>query len=153
VTRSLAVALWALIGGACASGGVAPTATTSPTLTGTTWRLVELRSNDDRIGVVRPAQGEVYTMALEPGGRATIRIDCNRGSGSWTTEPSDGDSGSLTFGPLATTKVYCGPDSMDQRITRDAAYVRTYLLRDGRLYLDLMADGGTYVWEPAPPSP
>ena len=48
------------------------------------------------------------------------------------------------------TKVYCGPASMDQRIARDAEYVRAFLLRDGRLHLDLMADGGTYAWEPAP---
>ena len=113
---------------------------------------MELRSNDDSIGVVKPGDGELYTMTLEPDGRTTMRIDCNRATGSWTTEPSDGDSGSFGFGPLAMTKVYCGPDSMDQRIARDAAYIRAYLLRDGRLYLDLMADGGTYVWEPVPPS-
>jgi hypothetical protein len=36
---------------------------------------------------------------------------------------------------------------MDTQIARDAQYVRTYVLRDGRLYLNLMADGGNYVWE------
>jgi hypothetical protein len=37
---------------------------------------------------------------------------------------------------------------MDVQIARDSEYVRSFLLRDGRLYLDLMADGGQYVWEP-----
>jgi heat shock protein HslJ len=138
---------------ACASGGVDPTAAgADPSLTGTTWRLVEFRSNDDRIGVVRPGDGDLYTMTLDSDGRTTMRIDCNQGFGNWAAEPGDGDSGAFTFGPLSMTKVYCGPDSMDQRIARDAQYIRTYLLRDGRLYLDLMADGGTYVWEPATPS-
>jgi len=30
-----------------------------------------------------------------------------------------------------------------------APYVRAYLLRNGRLHLSLMADGGILVWEPA----
>jgi hypothetical protein len=43
------------------------------------------------------------------------------------------------------TKMFCPPPSFDMQIARDAEYVRSYLLRDGRLYLNLMADGGTYV--------
>ena len=43
---------------------------------------------------------------------------------------------------------FCQQPSMDVQIARDSEYVRSFLLRDGRLYLDLMADGGQYVWEP-----
>jgi hypothetical protein len=31
---------------------------------------------------------------------------------------------------------------------RDLAYVRSYLLKDGKLYMSLMADGGVYEWAP-----
>ncbi|MCU0812246.1 MAG: hypothetical protein MUE59_14660, partial [Thiobacillaceae bacterium] len=31
---------------------------------------------------------------------------------------------------------------------RDLAHVRSYLLKDGKLYLSLMADGGIYEWAP-----
>ncbi len=57
-------------------------------------------------------------------------------------------NGSFKFGPLATTKALCPPPSMDEQVASDAQYVRSYLLKDGRLYLSLMADGGIYVWEP-----
>jgi hypothetical protein len=38
---------------------------------------------------------------------------------------------------------------MDESITAHAGFVRSYLLKEGRLYLSLMADGGIYAWEPA----
>ena len=31
-----------------------------------------------------------------------------------------------------------------------AGFVRSFVLREGRLYLSLMADGGILVWEPDP---
>lgn len=44
--------------------------------------------------------------------------------------------------------MFCAPDSLDQRIIRDLAYVRSYRLKDGNLYMSLMADGGIYEWVP-----
>ena len=79
-----------------------------------------------------------------------MRLDCNRGTGTWTAEGDE--RGEFTFGPLGVTKVYCGPTSLDQHIARDTELVRTYVLRERRLYLDLTDDGGTYVWELAEPS-
>jgi len=37
---------------------------------------------------------------------------------------------------------------MDEQIASQIQYIRSYLMKDGRLYLSLMADGGIYVWEP-----
>jgi heat shock protein HslJ len=146
---SIAVAtLGASIVAACSPHQSGPA---SDGLTGTSWRFVEFRSNDDRIGVVRPTNPASYTMSLEPDGRVSMRLDCNSAAGTWEGGATGGESGSFRFGPLAMTRVYCPQPSMDVQIARDAEYVRSYLLRDGRLYLDLMADGGTYVWEPAGP--
>ena len=33
-------------------------------------------------------------------------------------------------------------------LKEEVGFVRSYLLKDGRLYLSLMADGGIYAWEP-----
>jgi heat shock protein HslJ len=143
---------------ACGQGRVSTPTPAEPTpaggLAGTSWQLVEFRSSDDTIGIVRPDDPTRYTMTLEDGGRVSMQLNCNRGSGTWKSAASDGDSGTFTFGPLAVTRAFCPPPSMDDRISRDADFVRTYLLRDGRLYLDLMADAGQYVWAPrATPRP
>jgi membrane-bound inhibitor of C-type lysozyme len=121
----------------------------APALAGSSWRLVEIQSSDDRIGTARPDDPVKYTLALGADGRASLRLNCNRGTGAWSSTPTGADSGSFSLGPLAVTKAFCPPPSLDDRIARDSQYIRTYLLRNGRLYLNLMADGGTYIWEDA----
>ena len=130
-----------------------PPATAAPaavSLAGSNWRLVEFRSSDDAIGVIRPDDPAKYTMSLAGDGRVSMRLNCNRANGPWSSKASSQDSGSFTFGNLAMTRALCPPPSLDQQIARDAGYVRSYLLRGGNLYLNLMADGGTYVWAPDP---
>jgi heat shock protein HslJ len=118
-------------------------------LAGTRWRLVRFLSMDDAIGEIRPDDPAVYTMALNADGSVQMQLNCNRASGTWSIDPaSDRLSGSFSFGRLATTRAQCPPPSMDERIAADAQWVRGYLLRDGRLNLSLMADGGIYTWEP-----
>lgn len=118
-------------------------------LAGTTWRLVEIQSMDDAVGTVYPDDPSIYTMQLNSDSTVTMQLNCNRANGTWTITPSDdGESGGFEFGPLATTRALCPPPSLDERIARDAEYVRSYLIKDERLYMSLMADGGIYVWEP-----
>lgn len=118
-------------------------------LAGTEWRLVEIQSMDDAVGTARPDDPSLYTMTLNADGSVAMRLNCNRAMGRWSVEPSaDPANGGFRFGPLATTKALCPPPSLDERLAADADYVRGYLLRDGRLYLSLYADGGIYAWEP-----
>lgn len=118
-------------------------------LEGSSWRLVEIRSMDDARGTTRPDDPAKYTLAFGDDGRLSARLDCNRGNGPWRHEPADPASGSLAIGPLATTKALCPPPTLGDRLARDLGDVRSYLLRDGRLHLSLMADAGILVWEPA----
>jgi heat shock protein HslJ len=131
-------------------GSAAETAAGSDNpLAGTNWRLVEFQSMDDATGTIRPDDPSLYTMHLNADGTVNMRLNCNRANGSWSAEPgADGESGRFEFGPLATTRALCPPPSLDEQIAAQADYVRSYLLRDGRLHLSLMADGGIYVWEP-----
>jgi len=88
-------------------------------------------------------------MDLKSDGTVHMHLNCNYANGNWSAIPSsDGKSGNFTFGPLAATRALCVPPSMDEHILAQAKYIRGYLLKDGRLYLSLMADGGIYTWEP-----
>lgn len=133
--------------------GGEPQAATSPAaLAGTSWRLVEFQSMDDAIGTLRPEDPSDYTMRLQGDGTATMKLDCNSAKGTWSAEPAeDGQSGTFAFGPLAATLAICAPPSMGEQIGRDAEFVRSFLLRDGRLYLSLMADAGIYAWQQESP--
>ncbi len=121
----------------------------TPSLKGSTWQLVGIQSMDDAQGLKRPANPSRYTLSLQADGRAVLQLDCNRATGSWQVEPStDPGNGSFRFGPLASTKALCPAPSLGEPLARQLPYVRGYLLRDGRLNLSLLADGGILIWEP-----
>jgi len=137
----LAAFLLAVIGHVCAQ--TAPQAATS-TLSGTSWQLVRFQSSDDK--TLTPAERVKYTMVFDRDGGVSVRIDCNRGHGTWKSEGPN----QLQFGPLALTRAMCPPAPLNDRIPNDWAYVRSYILKNGHLFLSLMADGGTYEFEPFP---
>lgn len=106
---------------------------------------------DDAQGTTKPSDPALYTMRLGADGSVAMRLNCNRATGTWSATPGpDGTSGTFQFGPLAGTRALCPPPSLDERITAQSQYVRSYLLKDGRLSLTMMADGGIWIWEPAP---
>lgn len=118
-------------------------------LAGTAWQLNAIQSMDDVQGTTRVAEPDRFTLEFGHDGRAVLRLDCNRGTASWKAVPgADGSSGQIEFGPIAGTRARCPPPHLDERIVRDLGYVRGYLLRDGKLHLSLMADGGIYEWRP-----
>ena len=112
-------------------------------LGGSTWQLVRFQGGDDKVLV--PDDRAKYTIAFGADGMVSARIDCNRGRGTWS---SPGPS-QLQFGPLALTRAMCPPGSLHDPIVRQLPYIRSYVMRDGRLYLSLMADGGTYEFAAA----
>jgi len=131
---------------ACASPSKVPSAQSNApaSLEGSSWRLVQIAMSD---GVTRPAiERSRYTIGFGKEGVLNVRFDCNRGRGSWTSS----GPGNLEFGPLALTRAMCPPGSLHDELVRQWPHVRSYLVKDGRLFLVLMADGGTIEFEPAP---
>ena len=113
-----------------------------PSLSGTSWQLVRIQSMDDKVAT--PADRSKYTMTFGADGRVNMRVDCNRGSGTWKSA----EASQLVFGPMAMTRAMCPPESLHDRIVKDMPYVRSYVIKDGHLFLSLMADGGIYEFEP-----
>jgi para-nitrobenzyl esterase len=121
-----------------------PAASTPPSLGGTAWRLVRFQGGDDTI--LTPDDGTKYTLSFGKDGTVSVRIDCNRGHGTWTTPgPSQ-----LTLGPLALTRAMCPPGSLHDRIVRDWSFIRSHVIQRGHLFLALVADAGIYEFEPMP---
>lgn len=112
------------------------------TLGGTSWQLVKFQSGDDKTLV--PDDKAKYTIALAHDGGVSARIDCNRGHGMWKSSGPN----QIEFGPMALTRAMCPPAPLAERFTKDLPYFRSYTIKDGHLFLALMADGGTYEFEP-----
>ena len=91
-----------------------------------------------------PDDGGKDTIEFSAGGQLAARIDCNRGRGTWKSSGPN----QLELGPLALTRALCPPGSLHDHIVKQWGYVRSYIVKDGHLFLSLMADGGIYEFEP-----
>jgi len=142
-------AKWAVLVGLGLGGCAAPPVVRDTgSLAGSAWQLHAIQSMDDAQGTTRIAEPKRFTLRLESDGRAALQLDCNRGTATWNAKPAGDGSGSLTFGPVAATRALCAPPHVDERVVRDLAFVRSYRLKDGALFMSLMADGGIYEWRP-----
>ena len=127
------------------NSGTATTAASRPPseLAGTTWRLLKFEGGDGKI--LKPDDPSKYTIELAADGQLSARLDCNRGRGVWKSAGSS----QVSFGPMALTRAQCAPDSLHDQIVKQWINIRSYVIRDGHLFLALMADGGIYEFEPA----
>ena len=92
-----------------------------------------------------PADATRYTITLEASGRATMRLDCNRGSAQWHR---DGDR--LVFSPIAATKMMCPRGSLDVAFASDLTQVDGWRV-DGETLVLAGRDGSTMRFRPAAP--
>ncbi|KRA82561.1 hypothetical protein ASD76_00155 [Altererythrobacter sp. Root672] len=140
VALSLAASLSACATSSSSEGG-------GPALTGTEWHLDHFESSDDSIGTIRPKPDEVYTLTLNPDGNITMQLSCNRGGGQWTSADYRKDRGSIELKMGFSSMAACPPGNFDN-LTMRLPNVRTFVIQDGKLHLNLMMDAGNYVWRP-----
>jgi para-nitrobenzyl esterase len=113
-------------------------------LAGTSWQLVKLQGADEMTNV--PDDKSKYTIRFGRDGRVSARVDCNRGGSTWRSSKA----GELKFGSWSMTRAKCSSGSLHDRIVTEGAAVRSYVIRDGHLFLSGMAAGGFYELEPLP---
>jgi len=87
----------------------------------TSWHLVKFQSSDGTI--LKPDDKAKYTIAFEPDGRLSARIDCNRGRGTWKSSTASARVGS------ARTHPHDVPARIAPRSDRQAVALRP-LVRD-----------------------
>ena len=110
-------------------------------LGGTSWQFVRFQGGDGK--VLAPDDKAKYTIDFAADGVVSTRFDCNRGRGGWKSA----GPGQIEFGPMALTRAQCPPGSLHDHFVKQWSYVRSFVVRDGRLFLSLMADGGIYEFE------
>jgi len=114
-------------------GGGAPT-----TIVGSTWQWQELAGGDGSITTVDdPAR---YTIEFRDDGTVAVRADCNSGFGTYREA-----GGGLEISVTGVTRAACPEGSLADLYVRDLGFVRTYVLEEGTLHMNLMADAGNLV--------
>ena len=113
-------------------------------LNGTSWQLVKFQGPDER--TFTPDDKSKYTITFQRNGRVAVRVDCNRGSSTWKVSGKD----DLQFGSWSRTNAKCGAGSLHDQIVTEGADVHKFDIKDGRLFLFGMPQGGYYELEPMP---
>lgn len=117
----------------------------APSLVGTLWVWQETLMSDG--ARITPQAPERYTIEFLSEWRVQLRVDCNRGRGSYET----GDDGRITLGPIATTKMLCPRDSQDTEFLNGLANVGSYKIASAdELWLMIKFDSGTMRFRGVP---
>lgn len=83
-------------------------------------------------------QPDRYTLEIQPGGKALVRADCNRGTASYKL---DGRGLSIKLGAL--TRAACPAGSLSDRFLKALEGVVSHRTKGQNLFLDLPAENGT----------
>ncbi|MFM7349898.1 MAG: META domain-containing protein [Erythrobacter sp.] len=118
--RLAAAATLALLTGACA------TVPETQPLAGTKWQLAEIETGGSTT-TLDPAIQRRHTLAFREGGELQAQLDCNRGRGTWTA----GSAGTITFGPVMSTRMMCPQPSFGDRLAGGLAGVQRYTTAPG----------------------
>lgn len=114
-------------------------------LSGTSWRLVQLQSDN---AALVPPNVEGYTLTFMADGSLVMQLGCNRGMAKWQAGRSSARGGSLSISPGAMTRAMCGPGAIDTKLAADMGQVRTFTMVGKHMHMALEGDAETYVWEP-----
>lgn len=110
-------------------------------LTGTTWAWMAFTDPTQQFVVDAPQN---YTLDFQADGSLVVVADCNNAMGTYTI---DGSSLSIVMGPM--TMAACPPGSLSDDFVRYLGSAAIFFFEEGKLFIDLTADGGTMTFAPA----
>lgn len=104
------------------------------------WRETAYANGD----VVTAQQPEKFIITFTEDGTFSATTDCNNGSGSYEVV-----EGSLSFGPIASTKKACFGETQEQTFWNMLSLVDGYTVtEEGILALLLAEDSGSIIFDP-----
>jgi D-alanyl-D-alanine carboxypeptidase len=104
------------------------------------WHWIGLSDPTQQIAIEQPAD---YVLAFQGDGTILVQADCNNATANYTTA-----DGAITIAVGPMTKAACPPGSRSDQFVTLISNVARYSFKDGNLYIDLKADGGTLTFAP-----
>jgi len=110
------------------------------------WQWTQLTETDPAGQSVVP-DPEDYVLVLREDGSVSLTADCNQGQTTYTVE---GDT--ISFGVIASTKAFCGEDSLDMTFLEKVGMGGTWRVENEQLVLELNENAGTMVFDNGGPA-
>lgn len=112
-------------------------------LAATQWTLIDVR--EPAGAPARDVSLNKYTLEFQPENRVAMKLDCNRGTGTWSAQAATPRSGTLRFGPIASTRALCLDGGQGERIAANLSGNWPYEIYDGRL--TIRTANATYTFD------
>jgi para-nitrobenzyl esterase len=96
--------------------------------------------------VLTPAKRTNYTVRFGKDGRTSLKVDCNRGAGSWKL----GGFGEIQLGMLALTRAACPTHPLTNKLPADWPSLNYFRIREDHLFLSIKPTGSFYEFEAVP---
>lgn len=84
-------------------------------LAGTEWRLVAIDTSGSTT-TLTPALQQRHSITFNEGGEVQAQLDCNRGRTTWTAGQPMNGAASISFGPVASTRMACPAPSFGDQL-------------------------------------
>ncbi len=84
-------------------------------LTGTQWQLVAIDTSGSTTTLTSSLQAR-HTVSFGDGGELHVQLDCNRGRSSWTAGQPRNGAGSISIGPVTSTRMACPQPSFGDQL-------------------------------------
>lgn len=104
-------------------------------LSGTEWDLVNITSMNDEVNT--PTKNEIFILSLDENGRFKATTQCLKAKGQWI---SNGNA-HIEFNQISMENNNCSPHFLEKHFINQFQWVRSYILREDKLFLATMADG------------
>jgi heat shock protein HslJ len=116
-----------------------PPIASSSTITGIVWKWGRFEGSSNKSNFVIDDPNK-YTLMLLPNGSYQAKADCNRMQGQYTLEGRR-----IKIMPGAATLAECAPGSRYADYLRHLTEAVSFVVRDNKLVLSLVVDGGNLV--------
>ncbi|OBV10590.1 META domain-containing protein [Erythrobacter dokdonensis] len=133
-----------LAGGAALA--LAACATSSPPhpLEGTRWRLVDVETSGTSTRLTEELSSR-HTLTFESE-RAVMQLDCNRGNARWSASTPRSGNGTISFGPVASTRALCPRPTFGEELASELPKASGYTLTSDGTGLIIRTQAEVYVF-------
>lgn len=110
------------------------------------WTLISVADTQEEIRL-RPQLSMRHTINFARDGSVTMQLDCNRGTGDWSTSRSSSGTGRLDVSRIASTRALCPDPSYGERMAAELPQAEEYRLEAGGRTLVIYAGSSVYSFQ------
>lgn len=114
-------------------------------LDGTSWRLADIETSGTSTQLT-PELSSRHTLSFDAGGRVQMQLDCNRGNADWSASMPSGGSGTLSVGPVASTRALCPAPTFGEELAARLPDATGFGLANDRSVLTIRTPEAEYVF-------